>query len=164
MNKIYIILQLCFIITLVSCTKEKKSVIVNEPSLEGSWKMILYVDSTLGVTETKADSYLHQNIFMADDPYPPIGDVSMKITLDSLKRDTGIIVGSTIFNGFTLNFAVTEEKHLKILEGGAWTLAMDPPWGNYCFNVMQSVKSYSFDGEERLHIEAPSKTLIFIRN
>lgn len=141
MKKSLILLQLFSSIILVSCSKEKQQTVVNDPTIEGSWKMILYVDSTLGVTETKADSYLHPNIFMGDEPYPPVGDVAMKITLDSLRKDTGIIIGSTIFNGFTLNFAINSQKSFKMLEGGMWTLAMDPPWGFYFFDVMQSVKS-----------------------
>jgi len=164
MKKTNILLQLCFIVIFVSCSKEKKNTALNDPSLQGSWKMLLYIDTTLEVTETKADSYMHPNVFMGNEPYPPEGDVTMKITLDSLNIDTGKIMGGTINNAFVLNFATTAQKQFKILEGGSWTLAMDPPWGNYCSNVMLSVKSYSFDEQERLHIEAPSKTLIFIRN
>lgn len=133
-----------------------------DPTLAGDWKMILYIDSITGITETKEDSYLHFNVYMATTPYPPAGDVKMKITFDDATELTGKIQGNTIFNGFEINFSQTADYQFTH-DGGTWTLSTDPPWGRYFYNCMQAADSYGFDPSLRLLIKSPGKTLVFVR-
>src|SRR5574343_1534685 len=101
-----LVLVVCICLIVVSCKKQIISGPI-EPSLAGQWLMVLYIDSTVQVAETKEDSYLHLNPFMSSTPYPPVGDVKMKITFDDSNELTGKIQGNTIFNGFDINFSRT---------------------------------------------------------
>lgn len=158
-NKLYAPL-FCILITLLSCKKDSNIVPVSEPPLEGHWKMILYIDSTTGVTETKEDSYLHFNPFMSSTPYPSVGDIKMEITFNDSAKTAGSITGNTIYNAFIINFSIKQNKDF-LHNYGIWTLALDPPWGMYFYSCMQIANCYSFDEQSRLLIKAPTKTLVF---
>jgi hypothetical protein len=151
----------CLATSIISCSKQQQPT-QPDPSLAGDWKMTLYIDSTRGITETKAESYLNFNPFMATTPYPPAGDVVMKISFDDATELTGKIEGNTIFNGFVIGFSRTPGYQFTT-NGGMWTLSMDPPWGQYFYNCMQTANAYGFDAALRLLIKSPSKTLVFVK-
>ena len=156
-----IVLVVCICLIVVSCKKQIISGPI-EPSLAGQWLMVLYIDSTVQVAETKEDSYLHFNPFMSSTPYPSVGDVKMKITFDDSNELTGKIQGNTLFNGFDINFSRTYNNEFSY-NAGNWSLALDPPWGQYFYNCIQTATSYAFDSELRLLINSPTKTIVFVR-
>ncbi len=161
-------------LAVASCTKSKTDDITsnnntntnttttNDPPLEGNWKMTLYIDSTSGVSETKDVSYLHNNIFMSTFPYPPVGDVIMRISFKDSTKTSGTINGSTIYNGCAINFTATPQKAFHYVSG-LWTLALDPPWGIYFQTYIQTANSWSFPDSSTLRMQSPSKTLEFTR-
>lgn len=150
---------------MVSCGKENNGDTNKpntDPPLEGDWKMTLYIDSTLGVTETKADSYLHPNVYSGTLPYPPVGDVTMKITFTDPAKTTGTIAGTAIANGCSMAITVTPQRDLHRVSFMR-TLAIDPPWGEYFFSYIFTTNTYSFVGDSILRMQSPTKTLVFER-
>ena len=137
---IYLII---FSLLLIACTKEDSNVNKSLETLNGSWKLLSYMDS--------------DNKIILSEPL----DISSPVIMSFKDNmDSGIIIGHTVKNGVRGNYKLmTGNKMTVPMFGG--TKIGEPEWGSMFWDAIVKSKSYFVDTKQLKIYYDDNKYMLF---